>query len=299
MKVRKWILGCATMVWLFSGVPLAAQPAQVVQLPTLGSFSVNTTVTVPDSGAGFLGSHGTGRWGSVSRGGIPPTRGIGGGVTLPMASVNVHIIDLEALDKAILEAAQDREASANLGETSSQSGSDLSPERSLGQRSLGLGASKADQNRLARDRLSSARLAGGITRSTQRGNIDPASSERNADRPLNPIPPKDDPEFSSNRSSMNADRTLGRKSEYGYLATLSHPESTASNAKLSDDVRFYLNRAQTARRGGQWAAAQLFYEQTWKSLGDSKQQKAVMAMNRMEAAAEPAKDSKRTRQAAR
>lgn len=75
--------------------------AQVVQLPSVGTFSISTSVAVPDSGSGYAGGVGYGRSGSVSRGpGYGPNasgRSIGGGGV----SVHATVIDLEELDQMI------------------------------------------------------------------------------------------------------------------------------------------------------------------------------------------------------
>ena len=78
---------------------------QTVQLPTVRNFSVQTTVGVPDQGSTLLGSSPSYRWGGVSRGGIPNQRGLGGGFSVPSARAHVTIIDLDALDEAILAVA--------------------------------------------------------------------------------------------------------------------------------------------------------------------------------------------------
>ncbi len=236
----------------------AGQVGQVVQLPTLGNFSINTSVSVPDSGAGFLGSNGQGQWGSVSRGGVPGTRGIGSRVTLPMASVNVQIHDLEALDQAILAAAQGESTIANMRRGSTASSKmDQNPKAALP-----MGSSQAAENQMARDRLSGAKRN---SRTAAAGsNANSARSDA-----LSPYPPKDDPSFGSTSNSTNS---MHRGADYNYLAALSHPSLVESNDRTTDDVRFYLTRAQAARRNGQWASAQLFYEQAWGRLSESKQQ---------------------------
>ncbi len=89
---------------------------QVVQLPTFNSFSVSTTVSVPDSGRGFAGGISRARSGSISRG-IPVAgklpvagplfkdRGIGHSVSASGVSVHATIIDLDEMDKAVLREA--------------------------------------------------------------------------------------------------------------------------------------------------------------------------------------------------
>ncbi len=55
-------------VSLTCAIGASGAQAQVVQLPTFSSFSISTTVSVPDSGAGFVGGVSRGSWGSRSRG---------------------------------------------------------------------------------------------------------------------------------------------------------------------------------------------------------------------------------------
>ena len=74
--------------------------AQIVQLPTTGTFSLQTTVMAPDAGATQLGSNQFGRTGTNSRGPLPGSaygaqRGVSG------ASVHTTIIDLNELDQMI------------------------------------------------------------------------------------------------------------------------------------------------------------------------------------------------------
>ncbi len=74
---------------------------QVVQLPTVGTFNISTTVEVPDGGTMNLGGIGSNRYGSTSRGGLQKNRAIGGGGGYSGASVNAMIIDLDELDRMI------------------------------------------------------------------------------------------------------------------------------------------------------------------------------------------------------
>lgn len=79
--------------------------AQVVQLPVFNVFSVQTTVSVPDSGRGYLGGVRRARAGSIERGvplvgklplvGRPfRNRGIGSEMTTADAAVTARIVDL-------------------------------------------------------------------------------------------------------------------------------------------------------------------------------------------------------------
>jgi hypothetical protein len=89
--------------------------AQVVQLPSYHVTSVDTTVSVPDGGAAYLGGIYGLSEGSTTRG-IPLTpfknRAIGRSVGASTMSVHATIIDLAEMDEALLaEAAAKRAAS--------------------------------------------------------------------------------------------------------------------------------------------------------------------------------------------
>ncbi len=87
---------------------------QVVTLPSVGNFSVQTSVSAPDSGAASLGSMRRGAYGSTSRGGlIGKNRALGGSTQAAGASVHVQVIDLEALDQSILQAAESSRSDRN------------------------------------------------------------------------------------------------------------------------------------------------------------------------------------------
>lgn len=91
-------------------VSTVAAHAQVVQLPSLSTFSVRTSVLVPDSGGAYLGgvnrsshwmaSRGPG-WGPLGR-----TRGRAGGVSGSGMMVTATIIDNHELDELVLEEAR-------------------------------------------------------------------------------------------------------------------------------------------------------------------------------------------------
>ena len=90
-----------------------------VQLPTFSFFTVQTTVSVPDSGGAFLGGMSRAYNSSTTRG-LPfwaktpwlsplgDSRGIASGVAAGGVSVHATIIDREELDKAVLSAAAAR-----------------------------------------------------------------------------------------------------------------------------------------------------------------------------------------------
>ena len=99
--MRQMIL---SIVGFVAVVPNFVSAQQVVQLPTLGTFSVNTSVLVPDTGSTSLGSIRSSANGSNQRGSFPGSargsRSIAGGV-----SVHATIIDLQEMDREILQLA--------------------------------------------------------------------------------------------------------------------------------------------------------------------------------------------------
>jgi hypothetical protein len=107
------VLGAGTSAWAQGqGQP---QVPTTVQLPTFSFFTVQTTVSVPDSGGAYLGGIKRARDGSIVRGlgplrnrAIGSERGAGG------MSVHATIIDHAELDEALLaEAAAGRGKAAD------------------------------------------------------------------------------------------------------------------------------------------------------------------------------------------
>ncbi|MEZ6137425.1 MAG: hypothetical protein R3C53_21260 [Pirellulaceae bacterium] len=77
--------------------------AQVVQLPSYHNFSISTSVSVPDGGTMSLGGLGSGASSSTSRGWGPYSSRTGGSrAGGGSISLSAQIIDLQALDEAIL-----------------------------------------------------------------------------------------------------------------------------------------------------------------------------------------------------
>jgi hypothetical protein len=75
--------------------------AQVVQLPSIRTFSYSGTVLVPDSGSAYLGGNYSGSASSQRRFG---SQAAGVGMGVAGASVRTTIIDLDAMDGEILGA---------------------------------------------------------------------------------------------------------------------------------------------------------------------------------------------------
>jgi hypothetical protein len=77
--------------------------SQVVQLPSVHNFSYSGGALVPDAGTAALAGNSYASYGSVSRGWGPyGTRASGSMFGTSAASASVQIIDLRALDEAIL-----------------------------------------------------------------------------------------------------------------------------------------------------------------------------------------------------
>ena len=93
-------LGSLVVCLLGATVPALSQTgsAQVVQLPTLGTFSIQTTVSAPDSGSAYAG----GRRYTASGGSSQGASRTSSGLTLANGtSVHATVIDLNELDKMI------------------------------------------------------------------------------------------------------------------------------------------------------------------------------------------------------
>lgn len=100
LRSMRFILAILAMAF----VPNQAY-SQIIRLPTVRNFSVNTSVLVPDRGSSFLGGNAYGGYGSSSYSGLTPNRAFSGGVGNSFVSTHVTITDLDELDRAILAAA--------------------------------------------------------------------------------------------------------------------------------------------------------------------------------------------------
>jgi hypothetical protein len=107
-------LSCAAVTGIVLGGAAWAQQQPpltptTVQLPTFSFFTVQTTVSVPDSGGAHLGGINRARDGRVTRGFGPlQNRAIGGDRLASGASVHARIIDFEEIDRMLLAAAARR-----------------------------------------------------------------------------------------------------------------------------------------------------------------------------------------------
>ncbi len=102
--------GCVSL--LLSALPSAY--GQVVQLPTLNTFSMDTSVMVPDRGTMSLGGNGYGAYGSSQRGPLPIGPNYGSTRSAAGVSVSATIIDLNELDRLIRSQANSSQAAVDL-----------------------------------------------------------------------------------------------------------------------------------------------------------------------------------------
>ena len=97
-KSRSMILAFLTVA-TFALLPFESVFSQIVQLPTSGTFSLQTSVMVPDSGSVDLAGYRRNAVGSQSLG--PGSLASGVSRTLANATVRATIIDLNELDRMI------------------------------------------------------------------------------------------------------------------------------------------------------------------------------------------------------
>ncbi len=111
------------LIAVLSSVVGSIAPAQVVQLPSVGNFSYSGAAWVPDAGTVGLAGNSYARSGSVNSGWGPyGSRASGSMYGTSAISTSVQIIDLQALDDAILAAKpQNSTASSNPGNRSAAS----------------------------------------------------------------------------------------------------------------------------------------------------------------------------------
>ena len=102
----RWSVALSSLMAIASAVPAAAQ---VIQLPSFHSFSINTTVVVPDSGARPLAGTRRGRAGSSRFGGVPQ-RSAGIEREAAGAAVLAQVHDPQQTDLALRQEAQARRA---------------------------------------------------------------------------------------------------------------------------------------------------------------------------------------------
>jgi len=103
--MRLCVVGCGVLALLAAGTTAwgQAQAPTTVQLPTFEFFTVQTSVSVPDSGGAYLGGLKGARDSSLTRGFGPlRNRAIGSDRVASGMSVHATIIDLKEMDDALL-----------------------------------------------------------------------------------------------------------------------------------------------------------------------------------------------------
>lgn len=101
LRLRSWLSLTSLLVVSISANNLRAQ---VVQLPVIQQFSMSGGALIPDGGTAYLGGNSYSSSGSVSRGISPfnQNRTFGASSGMSSMSATVQIIDLAAMDEAIL-----------------------------------------------------------------------------------------------------------------------------------------------------------------------------------------------------
>ena len=89
------------ITWLFSVVSFVqAQQGQVVQLPSISTFTYSGSVVVPDRGTGLLAGNRSSASGSSRNGGLGSSFGSSQGAS--QATIKATMIDLDEMDRQIL-----------------------------------------------------------------------------------------------------------------------------------------------------------------------------------------------------
>jgi len=105
MKTRLMHVQTMLVGGLFFAIAGTTSAQQVVQQPTIGTLSINSSVLVPDQGSAMLGGIGSAGSGYSQRGGLVTNRAFGNRSARSGASVSATIIDLQEMDRAILQLA--------------------------------------------------------------------------------------------------------------------------------------------------------------------------------------------------
>ena len=116
---RKSRLNCVLQtIAILSSIPTGFAIAQTVQLPTVGTFSLNTSVLAPDSGTAYLGGNRRNAIGNQSLGN--GSSAFGSTSSAASTSVRATIIDLNELDLMIRSQAGNKPTVPNLNSHSSK-----------------------------------------------------------------------------------------------------------------------------------------------------------------------------------
>src|SRR6188472_1444958 len=93
---------CGVVLLLALGLPAQASYAQTLQLPTFSSFSIETSVLVPDRGSAVMGGGRRSSSGSSQLGPLRGSRSGGNGAAAGGVDVAAFVHDFEAMDQAVL-----------------------------------------------------------------------------------------------------------------------------------------------------------------------------------------------------
>ena len=116
-KSKRMILALQIVV-VFALIPFDNVFSQIVQLPTTGTFSLQTSAMVPDSGSANLGGYRRNAIGSQSSG--PGSLASGASRASASATVRATIIDLNELDLMIRSQAGSKPISPNFATSQSR-----------------------------------------------------------------------------------------------------------------------------------------------------------------------------------
>lgn len=240
--MKTFVFGLCLFVSMLSSIPAFAQ---VIMLPTIDVFSVDTAVAVPDGGSMLLGGNTSMASGSITRGPFPKNRGIGSQGHVAGATVHVKIIDLAELDKAILEAAQNETLAGKRMQDSAP-------------------GAQAKGNSPAKS----------LSSSTAKNNVPELTG---ASRAWNPAD-KGNKVRSSSKYAITHQGPNQRKADYDYMMILSHPNHPEVAEDLLAEISNDIHQARDAKSDGRWSTAQLFYEQAWGRLSPDQQRAALTKM---------------------
>ncbi|MFO1066487.1 MAG: hypothetical protein U0892_21725 [Pirellulales bacterium] len=111
--IRAVPLAALPVGMLLSGAWEMTAHGQVVNLPSVSNFSSSGSVLVPDQGDVGLGGTRYGSSGRMSRGMMPPgSRASGSSTSAGNMSASVVVIDLQAMDAALLEEAEKKRSTS-------------------------------------------------------------------------------------------------------------------------------------------------------------------------------------------
>ncbi len=227
--------------------------AQVVQLPTVRNFSVTGGASVPDGGTALLGSSGYSATSSTTRGPFPlGSRAIGGISAGASMTASVQIIDLDALDEALLGRATNTASSA--GDMAGSTAANLADERAKQSNNAKGSAGPLDPQDAARDRLSNANSLLSNSKQVRARRV----------------------------TSDHWARVLSSEDPLGYR---SDPTLAPPNLKDSN-IRHFLELGRAAEQAGRINAANVHYRMALEAMSPELKQRYQRALERQAAEVE-------------